>query len=571
MPIDNPPNATTSEWYAVRPWAPRLSLAVREITSVSATFVLSSSFSEDDHAEQDLFLESIGIPREEEVEEESAGEDESSTGGAAKKRGVISDALAKGLSVNVNQAVWPKVFIRIDDKVDEAIIIVHGLQPGRQYDIDLGLVHDGQNSNIRQQVITDVTLSSSVEEIQSVDPPQSEPAASPGSSVSGSPPETHTLSSSSFTLEDRLAQLQSELAELNAEQETLTTSLKSARRDAQKADAALRAEIEALKRTSEKNVVAEHRAKQKVLALQEAVKRAHNATREIEALVVEVEEVLPGLKKQSKAKEVEYARVKDRAEKAQKEKDKQKQKVQKRIEARKGEISTLNNKLEKLGGKREKLEKTVILDLEQQLREIELEIERVEAAPRAYLVAHDTVEDSTAEGYGNLADRHPDNFSGHRRRTHHTSPGTIGRPQGSPYNHRANQNGANHHHNLQWNGKQNLHHHYNHPGAPFHVNHHQTPSRHHTHQPHTVKSPHMRQTSHPHTNVSSASVTTSPPARANTIQTASTSTLSSLAPPFEPGRGLRNFATLQSNPIPIQRPGRPGETAYMGRANTLPS
>jgi hypothetical protein len=70
-----------------------------------------------------------------------------------KKKSVISDALARGLSVNVNGSNWQRVFIRIDDTADEAVIIIYGLMPGRQYDIDLALVQ-GEQNKIRRQVVT---------------------------------------------------------------------------------------------------------------------------------------------------------------------------------------------------------------------------------------------------------------------------------------------------------------------------------------------------------------------------------------------------------------------------------
>ena len=50
--------ATTPQWRSIRPWAPSLRLAVREITSVSATFILSSSLSD---RESDPSLASRGL------------------------------------------------------------------------------------------------------------------------------------------------------------------------------------------------------------------------------------------------------------------------------------------------------------------------------------------------------------------------------------------------------------------------------------------------------------------------------------------------------------------------------
>jgi len=152
-PDRNSVDATTpSEWHSIRPWTPRLSLFVREITSVSATFILSSTLSDAD-GEPEPSLASLGLTAESDDEEEE--EEDNSDSPETKRRSIISDALAKGLSVNVNGAPWQRVLIRIDDKADEAVIIIYGLMPGRQYDIDLGLVQGGQNNSIRQQVMTE--------------------------------------------------------------------------------------------------------------------------------------------------------------------------------------------------------------------------------------------------------------------------------------------------------------------------------------------------------------------------------------------------------------------------------
>lgn len=123
----------SSEWRSIRPWdGPRLGLSVLEVTSVSASFAISSSL-------QDSTLESLGLFEDEE--------------GTSKP---IADALAKdGLSVNVNGSPWKRVIVRLDEERDEVVVILYGLLPGRQYDIDLGLVQAGQPSQMHHQVITD--------------------------------------------------------------------------------------------------------------------------------------------------------------------------------------------------------------------------------------------------------------------------------------------------------------------------------------------------------------------------------------------------------------------------------
>jgi hypothetical protein len=152
-----------SEWHSIRPWAPRLALFVREITSVSATFILSSSLSNrpnGNSSQSDPSPASLGLIADDGHEIHSDSDENSSDSDEedARRELIISNALAKGLSVNVNGSPWQRVLIRIDDKVDEAIIIIYGLMPGRQYDIDLALVQGGQGGvNLRRQVITEGT------------------------------------------------------------------------------------------------------------------------------------------------------------------------------------------------------------------------------------------------------------------------------------------------------------------------------------------------------------------------------------------------------------------------------
>ena len=151
------PSSTSPPWHAIRPWSPSLSLAVREITSASATFILSSTLS---NREPDPSLASRGLiaaaehsdPQENEpVASSSAVSSISSslcTNEESTKIGAfVANALAQGLSVTVNGSPWPRTFIRIDEESDEAVIIIYALMPGRQYDVELALVPNGQSTN----------------------------------------------------------------------------------------------------------------------------------------------------------------------------------------------------------------------------------------------------------------------------------------------------------------------------------------------------------------------------------------------------------------------------------------
>lgn len=137
----DPSTSSPSEWQTIRPWTPHLTLAVREITSVSATFILSSSLdarhTTDDEPEPELTSDTSN---------------ETNNDAILDSRGIIADAMSHGLSVDVNGSNWPRVILRMNDHADEAIIVIYGLHPGRQYDIDLALVSGG---TMRKQVTTE--------------------------------------------------------------------------------------------------------------------------------------------------------------------------------------------------------------------------------------------------------------------------------------------------------------------------------------------------------------------------------------------------------------------------------
>ncbi|GLB39044.1 hypothetical protein LshimejAT787_0602060 [Lyophyllum shimeji] len=579
-PDGNGDSSSQSTWHSIRPWSPPLALTVREVTSVSVTFILSSHVT-DVHGDLEP-LAALGLnAAEDEGEKEQAEDGDSSQSLEPKKKSIISDALAKGLSVDVNGSPWQRVFIRIEDGADEAVIIIYGLMPGREYDVKLGLVQGDSNGTIRQQVMTEeIELEPS--EVQtdpespdpdrstSSDPPPSTPSTSPNRTLPNTPPST----TSPFTIEDRLIQLQNTLALINTERETLTASLKSARRDAQKADAALRSEIEILKRASEKHVAADHRARQKILSLQEAIKRAQTATRETEELVKEVEEQVPELNRQREEKEAEYAKIKEQADRVRKLRDEQTEKEKKKLESMRGELTGLTTKMEKLNAKKEKLENGTITDLEQQLKDVELEIEQAERDAEA--LNHQSFvnqQEFLAE------DLHCPEVIGERspafpylpvqriRPQLPHSPGTIGRPVHPAPIQRPTPSEP--HYGQQpalWNTspRQSQASQAHAPRASS-LQHQQTPIL--LMNPHRHSS--LKSTTSPPANCttsSSSSQNASPPAMSTTT---TTSTLSSRAPAFEPGRTRKNsnIATGTSSGFsvsstPIQRPNVGGARGF---------
>ncbi|KIM59092.1 hypothetical protein SCLCIDRAFT_1038830 [Scleroderma citrinum Foug A] len=145
----------SSLWHAIRPWTPHWTLAVREITSVSATFILSSAL--DSRATAAATSTSDGTEAELIYDCDPSTSSSSMTPSATPsavsavdmRRPVLADT---DLSVVVNGSTWQRFIMRMHESADEAIVLIHGLYPGRQYDIDITLVGGGVVG--RQMVVT---------------------------------------------------------------------------------------------------------------------------------------------------------------------------------------------------------------------------------------------------------------------------------------------------------------------------------------------------------------------------------------------------------------------------------
>ena len=351
LELDN----SRTKWQTIRPWHPRLSLSVAEITSVSATFLISSLSSNIIH------------DRDNDTPAPNTG------------------ALSKGVSVKVNGTPWRKCLARLADNADEAMIIIYGLMPGRHYDIELGIIPGDEK--LKHQIVTEnagvylVSVLISIHAHSSIadDPVVSDsdsssgirpvgafpsttsnsPAADPSPSPpSPSPPPTPSSgpSYSSQTFEDYLASLQLSLSHLQAEHDTLSNSLKSARRDSQKAQAAQRADISSLKRAAQKHSAGDMRMKQKVRALEEAVKQAIKCREDVEAecAALEATRIEQEAELADASQRFNEARV--RAEEWRARREKAEDEANSRLQGARAELAAVEARLEKLRAKRERLE-----------------------------------------------------------------------------------------------------------------------------------------------------------------------------------------------------------------------
>jgi hypothetical protein len=123
-----------SQWHSVRPWTSRLLLSIRDITSVSVTFVLTSAM---DPPDLSMDLAALGLDESELYEENP-----------------IPDLLGRELAVKVDKMPWQNVLVDVSDGGEEAIIVLYGLMPARHYEIELTVV--SVKEPLRKHVITDV-------------------------------------------------------------------------------------------------------------------------------------------------------------------------------------------------------------------------------------------------------------------------------------------------------------------------------------------------------------------------------------------------------------------------------
>lgn len=208
--------------------------------------------------------------------------------------------------------------------------------------------------------------------------PNLTPAQTRPTTPTPAPPDPTIQVPRAMTVEERASQLLHELTALDNEKESLILRLKTARRDSQRADAALRSEIEALKRASERSSQTDQRSRQKILASQEATKQCLAASVEADAQVKLVEASLPALEERAKAVSLEYQRIKEKATKEHTFASDAIKADKKHVGEMEGELSSLRSRLERLNARKDKLVMETVPDLEKELGELGRKIEEAE-------------------------------------------------------------------------------------------------------------------------------------------------------------------------------------------------
>ncbi|EJD05376.1 uncharacterized protein FOMMEDRAFT_165821 [Fomitiporia mediterranea MF3/22] len=374
-----PDVSAQSQWHTVRPWSPRFLLTVREITSVSTTFVLSSTCARDG---VDASLASLGISSvPDSDDEEGEGTSVVATRLGMSKISLVSDALGRGLSVNVNGAAWKRVLMRMDEKGDEAVLVLYGLMPGRQYDVEIGILFgDGGEEVLHSRMVTQPQPGQpGFDDSANISTDSSSSAMTAASNIPSSSSSNSAITphQRTITQDEYASQLRAQLSQLNAERDGLAGQLKAARKEAHKADAAKRNEIEMLKRAAEKHASAEFRGRQKTRALQEASKQAAASARDAEESACEIESSLPAIRALADEVAQKHANVKAEAARAQEEAEEALRSDRTRTEALRNELSALTGRLEKLQAKKAKLSGDTLPKLEDQLAKLIREVELV--------------------------------------------------------------------------------------------------------------------------------------------------------------------------------------------------
>lgn len=131
---------SNSHWQTIRPWTNRISLQVKELTSISATFLFTSVSPGLDTTASSS----------DELQPNHVNTAQASTPTDLLRS--LREILRRGLTVKVNGASWPKVVPHIEDDDSEAIIILYGFLPARTYDIELSIAPDEEP--LRKQIST---------------------------------------------------------------------------------------------------------------------------------------------------------------------------------------------------------------------------------------------------------------------------------------------------------------------------------------------------------------------------------------------------------------------------------
>lgn len=307
---------------------------------------------------------------------------EASDDGAASAK--IFDS---GISVCVNGVPWSQVMMG-DRGVDEAFMVVYGLSPSRDYELmlkveggeqsavmALSTTAEGEEKNasvVPQSSATTEQTRSTMQPAPALPglrvhtPPMQDTDASPvdgPSETSGFPSSTNAATASSTASSLSSAAIQA--------------SIRRARKDASRAESALRSEIEAIKRGLERMSDVDHRSKQKVLALQESIRQATLHAKDIDEEASEVEGEREEWERREREKEAELQHVKRAVEENLRQGDAKTKQDDEEVETVEKELHKVTRLLEDKWAAKLKVERERVAEAEQELLRVQMDIDNL--------------------------------------------------------------------------------------------------------------------------------------------------------------------------------------------------
>jgi hypothetical protein len=285
-------------------------------------------------------------------------------------------------------------------------VIIHGLQPERDYDIQLNIdgkqttsmsvrtmsadekLPSGATPSSQLQAASAATMADTEDVAHSFPyPVQSTRVARPhtppmqdteidltgNDSVDVSIPETSASGLSASCIASGGEQAMT-AAEVQA-------AIRKARKDASRAESALRNEIEAIKRALDRMSDVDHRSKQKVLALQESIRQATTQAREIDEEAIVVESEREAWEERERSKEEELNAVRKEVEEKIRTHQQQIKSDREAVETMEKKLDQVMRSTEEKTTAREKIEKEKTVELEHRLAQMHAEIESALARP----------------------------------------------------------------------------------------------------------------------------------------------------------------------------------------------
>ncbi len=352
----------------------------------------------------------------------------SSLSASSSSKSPINSLFSEGISIMVDGRTWKNVLLSDSPRggQGEAILLVFGLQPGHPAKIEICVGPHavsyavGRARRVQERARRRSELESMLAEASGQGPVAREGErrdeysitfwsavlilsftadarslskyASPARSRSNSPAASVALHSDlapaavkeapvSAAHIARMAQLRGELSAAAETKSALSAEVRKARKEASRAESALRNEIEAVKRGLDRMSGTDHRSKQKVLALQESIRQANMQAEEAEEETKGVEAGLPEWKR----KEDERTGELEETQKVADEKDSALQAVLKEnadvLGSQQKELDQLIKKLTDITGQSDKLEAESIKPMLDEIKSLEEEIANVDNAP----------------------------------------------------------------------------------------------------------------------------------------------------------------------------------------------